>query len=207
MELYKRGSRGAVVRQIQKALHLMDDGIYGQLTEEAVRVFQSEHGLTPDGIVGAKTMALLIPCRFKKSKRKIDKIIVHCSDTEEGIDFTAEDIRLWHMLPPPRGNGWLDIGYHYVIKLDGTIQKGRDVDIIGSHCKGWNAHSIGVCYIGGRGKDGKTKDTRTKNQEAALLCLLMDLKKLYPEAEILGHRNLSSKECPCFDARTEYRNL
>ena len=207
MELYKRGSRGAAVRQIQKALHLNDDGIYGQLTEEAVRVFQSEHGLTPDGIVGAKTMALLIPCRFKKSKRKIDKIIVHCSDTEEGKNFTAEDIRLWHMLPPPRGNGWSDVGYHYVIKLDGTIQNGRDVDIIGSHCKGWNAHSIGVCYIGGRGKDGKMKDTRTDAQKAALVFVLKALKKLYPEAEIYGHRDLSSKMCPCFDARKEYRNL
>ena len=76
MELYKRGSRGEVVKQIQKALNLCPDGIYGKITEEAVKAYQSRNGLKPDGIVGPATMAKLIPCRFKKSKRIIKEIII-----------------------------------------------------------------------------------------------------------------------------------
>lgn len=210
--IYKKGSRGEIVKQIQKALHLYPDGIFGVLTEEAVKEFQKTNGLIVDGIVGPATIAYLIPLRLKKSKRTIDEIIIHCSATPEGKDYTVEDIRRDH-----KKQGWSDIGYHYVIYRDGSIHEGRDVDLVGAHCSknGHNQHSIGICYIGGvENKPNtpyallKAKDTRTDAQKGALICLLYDLKKLYPKAQIWGHRDFDSgKECPSFDARNEYRRF
>lgn len=212
MVLYKKGSKGEVVKQIQKALHLYADGIFGILTEEAVKAFQKDKGLTVDGIVGSKTLAYLIPSRLKKSKRTINELIVHCSATPEGRDYTVEDIRKDH-----KKQGWSDIGYHYVIYRDGTIHEGRDIDLVGAHCNknGHNQHSIGICYIGGvENKAGvpyylqKAKDTRTEQQKASLLSLLLELKKSYPNAQIWGHRDFDSgKDCPSFDARNEFRRL
>lgn len=135
--------------------------------------------------------------------RRIDKIIVHCSDTFEGKDWTVEDIRNWHI-----AKGWEDIGYHYVIYLDGSVHKGRDESRVGAHCKGYNANSIGVCYVGGKEVGTcKAKDTRTPAQKESLIRLLMELVCRYPDAEILGHRDLANRKCPCFDAKTEYRSL
>ena len=203
MILYKRGSKGEMVRQIQKALHLYPDGIFGALTEERVKQFQTDNGLKVDGIVGPATLARLIPTRLKKSKRMINEIIVHCTATPEGRECTVAEIRQWH-----RQRGFSDIGYHYVIHLDGTMEPGRDVDISGAHCLNHNAHSIGVVYVGGVAKDGKTpKDTRTDEQKAALASLLMDLRKLYPTATIHGHRDFANKACPSFDATREYRKF
>lgn len=204
MTLYKRGSKGFMVKQIQKALHLLPDGIFGALTEERVKLFQSKNGLKPDGIVGPATLAKLIPTWIlKKSRRYINEIIVHCTATQEGREVTVSEIRQWH-----KARGFSDIGYHYVIHLDGTMELGRDVDISGAHCTNHNAHSIGVVYVGGCGKDGKTpKDTRTDDQKASLAALLMDLKKIYPLAKIHGHRDFANKACPSFDATKEYKKL
>lgn len=198
-----------MVKQIQKALNLMPDGIYGSITEETVKAFQMNKGIKPDGVVGPKTLALLIPARFKRSRRTITEIIIHCSATAEYKNFTAADIRRWHTDKPPRGRGWSDIGYHYVVQLDGTVEQGRDVDIVGAHCTGHNTHSIGVCYVGGYDRDGRTpKDTRTELQKNALLNLLLNLKSMYPQAAICGHHDFdASKPCPCFNARSEYRRL
>ena len=203
MDLYKIGSRGEGVRQIQKALHLLADGIFGKLTEEAVKTFQMRNGLKPDGIVGPATLAKLIPLRWRKSKRVIREIIVHCSATPEGKDFTIDDIRKWH-----KQRGFSDIGYHYVVYRDGSVHVGRDVDLIGAHCTGHNTGSIGVCYIGGCDKDGKTpKDTRTGKQIDALFDLLVQLRSIYPNATIHGHRDFANKACPSFDATKEYKKL
>lgn len=214
MVLYKKGSTSKVVEQIQIALHLFPDGIFGIITEDAVKDFQKEHGLTVDGIVGPKTLALLLKEGFnlRKSKRRIDELIVHCSATPEGVDYTMSKIKADHLK-----QGWSDIGYHYVIYRDGTIVNGRNVDLIGAHCAkgGHNTHSIGICYIGGvENKPGvpyaklKAKDTRTNSQKNALLSLLMDLKKLYPNAKIYGHHDFDKgKDCPSFDAKNEYKKL
>ena len=205
MVLYKKGSKGEVVKQIQKALHLYPDGIFGILTEEAIKEFQKVNGLTVDGIVGPKTLAYLLPLKLKKSKRYINELIVHCSATPEGKDYSVEDIRNDH-----KKQGWSDIGYHYVIYRDGSVHLGRDVDLVGAHCEGHNANSIGIVYVGGMSADGKkNEDTRTEAQKLALLDLLVKLKKLYPNAEISGHRNYDKKgkTCPNFDARNEYRDL
>lgn len=216
MELYRRGSTGQMVREIQKALHLIPDGIFGAITEEAVRKWQAANGLTADGIVGTKTLLKLIPLRIKKSKRTITDIVIHCTATRAWQDFDADDIRRMH-----KAQGWADIGYHYVVRLDGTVEPGRDVDKIGAHVSGHNANSIGVVYVGGLDNQGKPKDTRTENQKNALLLLMMDLRKLYPKARICGHRDFSPdlngngtiepsewiKQCPCFDARLEYHRV
>ena len=134
--------------------------------------------------------------------RKITKIIVHCADTPEGRDDKAAHIRRWH-----KARGFNDIGYHYVVDLDGTIEPGRDVTIAGAHTTGHNADSIGVCYIGGADTDMKPKDTRTEEQKTALRLLLKYLVQKYPGAKIYGHRDFAQKACPSFDAKTEYEEL
>ena len=127
--------------------------------------------------------------------RTINEIIVHCSATPEGRDFTVAQIRQWHLQ-----RGFRDIGYHYVIYRDGTIHTGRPVAQAGAHCTGHNAHSIGVCYIGGVAKDNKTpKDTRTEAQKKSLANLLKRLHQLYPKATLHGHREFANKACPSFD--------
>lgn len=135
--------------------------------------------------------------------RKINELIIHCSATREGADFHASDIDKWH-----KANGWNGIGYHYVIDLDGTVESGRSVYRQGAHTSGHNKHSIGICYIGGLDKDGKTpKDTRTKAQKDALYKLLVELLIMYPNATIHGHNEFAAKACPCFNVQEEYKDL
>lgn len=136
----------------------------------------------------------------EKSMRKIDMIIVHCSATAAGRDFRAADIDRWH-----RARGFRKIGYHYVVDLDGTVERGRDVSEAGAHCLGKNGRSIGVCYIGGLKRDGKTPaDTRTAAQRRSLTALIGRLRREYPGATVHGHREFAAKACPCFDAAAEY---
>ena len=135
--------------------------------------------------------------------RRIDKIIVHCSATPEGKDFTVADIDRWH-----RQRGFRCIGYHFVIYRDGSVHTGRPIEQVGAHCKGQNTHSIGICYIGGCAADGRTpKDTRTEAQKTALRNLLVDLHKQHPNATVHGHREFANKACPCFDVSKEYKSL
>jgi N-acetylmuramoyl-L-alanine amidase len=138
-----------------------------------------------------------------KSVRQITKIILHCSATREGQDVSVETIRKWHL-----NRGWSDIGYHYVIYLDGSIHEGRPVNRSGAHTKGYNSKSIGVCYIGGVEKDGKTpKDTRTPEQYTALTNLITALLEMYPTATLHGHNEFANKACPSFDVQKEYNFL
>ena len=196
----KLGSKGNEVKLLQEKLNLKADGIFGPLTEEAVKDFQRSNGLEVDGIVGANTLSKL---NLSVSKRNIRELIVHCSATPEGKDYSVDTIRQWHLQ-----RGFSDIGYHYVIYRDGSIHIGRDESIIGAHCTGHNTNSIGVCYIGGCASDGKTpKDTRTTEQKQSLVKLLKELKTKYPQASIHGHRDFSSKDCPSFDATKEYSSI
>lgn len=139
---------------------------------------------------------------LKRSSRNIKEIIVHCTATKEGQSFTVEDIRKWHKV-----QGWQDIGYHYVVYLDGSIHEGRDIDISGAHCQGHNSISIGVVYIGGLDSSGKPKDTRTPEQKEALFFMMQALKVLYPNAHIYPHNKFANKACPCFDVEEEYKDL
>ena len=126
--------------------------------------------------------------------RTITEIIIHCSATREGQAFTVEDIDRWH-----RQRGYRSIGYHYVVLLDGTVQEGRPIAEAGAHCKGHNAHSIAICYIGGLDLNGKPKDTRTPMQCHALEQLITVLHLRFPTATVHGHREYANKECPCFE--------
>lgn len=134
--------------------------------------------------------------------REIKEIIIHCADTPEGRDNKAADIKRWHLQ-----RGFNDIGYHYVIDLDGTIEIGRPIEQAGAHCQGHNAHSIGICYVGGADAKMQPKDTRTEAQKDSLLCLLRFLRLIFKDAPIYGHRDFAQKACPSFDAKTEYEGV
>ncbi len=138
---------------------------------------------------------------LKKSSRKINKIILHCSATREGQDISVDTIRKWHV----DGRGWSDIGYHYIVSIDGQIEEGRPIDRSGAHTKGLNSNSIGCCYIGGVETDGRTpKDTRNAEQLIAIANLLDALMEMYPDATLHGHNEFSNKACPSFDVQKEY---
>jgi N-acetylmuramoyl-L-alanine amidase len=135
--------------------------------------------------------------------REIKEIIIHCAATPEGKDYTVADIKKWHL-----ARGFNDIGYHFVVYRDGSYHKGRDIEKIGAHCTGHNANSIGICYIGGVQKDGKTpKDTRTPEQKKTLKTLVRTMKSRYPNAKVYGHRDFANKACPSFNATEEYKNI
>ena len=154
---------------------------------------------------------------FNPSVRKIKEIVIHCSATEEGGDFDASDIDVWHT-----ERGFCGIGYHFVIRLDGTIEEGRPLESAGAHVSGHNKSSIGICYIGGlEKKTKKAKDTRTAEQKDSLLWLITAIRNNMPgggSMTVKGHRDYSPdknkngvidpyeriKECPCFDATPEY---
>ena len=141
--------------------------------------------------------------------RRISLIVIHCSDSAFG---DAALIRRWHTDPPPNGNGWKDIGYHFVVlngqrslktpfdpAADGFVEPGRPVDQIGSHVCGHNQDSLGVCLVGGRTRNGQSvRDSwLTGKQKAALFSLLDDLTASYPDAKIVGHCELNpGKTCP-----------
>jgi N-acetylmuramoyl-L-alanine amidase len=136
--------------------------------------------------------------------RKVSKIIVHCTATPEGRHHDVADVRRWHL-----NRGFSDIGYHYLIHLDGTIEEGRPITKQGAHCSGENRGSIGLCYVGGMSKDmKKAKDTRTPEQKDSLITLIQDLIYKYNnDMTIHGHNEFANKACPSFDVKSEYANL
>lgn len=142
------------------------------------------------------------PIHNNSAMRYINEIIIHCSDTPPTHDWGAKEITVCH-----KQRGFRTCGYHYVVRIDGTVEKGRNLSEAGAHCKGFNAHSIGICYIGGRDAAGHIADTRTPSQKAALLKLITSLTHLY-RCKTTGHNDhCSYKTCPNFDARKEYGNI
>lgn len=131
--------------------------------------------------------------------RPITHLVVHCSATPGGRDIGAKTIREWHL-----AKGWSDIGYHYVIRLNGTIEMGRPLGIPGAHVEGHNATTVGVCMVGGTDDQMVPKNTFTAAQFNALRALLNDLRHQFPNAAILGHRDFPNvhKACPSFDVRS-----
>ena len=199
MQTLKFGSKGEDVKKLQSYLNLYTDGIFGKMTEESVKQFQKDNGLVSDGIVGAKTwdkLEQLFSGKLKKSTRTINEIILHCSATPEGKDYSVDTIRKWHLQ-----RGFSDIGYHYVIYRDGSIHNGRDVNISGAHCTNHNSKSIGVCYIGGLDSTGKNaKDTRTNAQKKSLVSLVKQLMSIYKlsTSNVHCHNEYANKACPSF---------
>lgn len=128
--------------------------------------------------------------------RAINLLVIHCADTKPSMDIGAKEIDRWH-----RARGWLKIGYHYVIRRDGTLETGRNEDEVGAHVEGFNTHSIGICMVGGMTEDGKGAENNfTDQQWGCLHSLLESLRDKYPQAEIKGHYQLNpGKQCPVFD--------
>lgn len=131
--------------------------------------------------------------------RPISHIVIHCSATKEGADIKAADVDAWH-----KAKGWEGIGYHFFIKLDGTIELGRPIQRVGAHVAGHNKNSIGICYAGGLEEDGKTpKDTRTEKQKESMKNLCETLLRKFPSAKVVGHNDFAgvTKACPSFDVQ------
>lgn len=128
--------------------------------------------------------------------RYIDDIIIHCTATLPQQRVTLADIDRWH-----KQQGFDTIGYHYVVGVDGTIFHGRHLDVAGAHCKGHNAHSVGIAYIGGLDSEGRPSDTRTAPQMAAILKLIAALRvTLGSHLTVHGHHDYNPhKACPCYD--------
>jgi N-acetylmuramoyl-L-alanine amidase len=122
---------------------------------------------------------------------KISKVIIHAADTPADMDIGAEDINQWHL-----ERGWSGVGYHWVIRRDGTVEQGRLESTSGAHAYGHNQNSIGVCLVGGKGGCNFTS-----SQWAALDALVNDLVHRYSGAEVIGHNDVSDKPCPMFDAK------
>ena len=133
-----------------------------------------------------------------KCKRTINLIVVHCSATRVNQNFSIEDLEACH-----KARGFAEIGYHYYITKDGTLYPCRPEREVGAHARHYNTHSIGICYEGGLDANGKPADTRTLAQKVTMEELLHSLCLDYPDATILGHRDLPGvrKECPCFDTK------
>lgn len=127
-------------------------------------------------------------------RSRTDAIFVHCSATKPEMDIGVETIRMWH-----KQQGWLDVGYHFIIKRDGTVEEGRPVNVVGSHVKDWNSKSVGVCLVGGINAKGQFEANFTPAQMNSLRNKLDDLKAMYPQAEIKAHHDVAPKACPSFD--------
>ena len=137
-------------------------------------------------------------------RRDIKHIVIHCSATKLSTNYSVERLKKDHL-----ARGFSNIGYHFYITKDGMIHHGRDMAIAGAHVYGYNANSIGICYEGGLDADGKPKDTRNNIQKQSIRDLLKVLKKRWPQAQILGHRDFPkvAKDCPCFNAKKEYEDI
>jgi len=136
-------------------------------------------------------------------RKRTREIIVHCTGTPEGHDFSVDEIRAMHLR-----KGWKDVGYHYVITRDGRVWEGRPEELVGAHCQGHNFKSIGVAYVGGVDEHGSmAKDTRTKAQRKSIGELLAWLHERYPKASLHGHGEFVNKACPSFDVVKEYGDV
>jgi hypothetical protein len=134
-----------------------------------------------------------------KKRTSTDWLVVHCAATTPTMDIGRAEIDRWH-----RAQGWLMIGYHYVIRRDGKVETGRPEESVGAHVSGYNANSVGICLAGGVDAQGRSEDNYTSAQYAALAELLRDLRTRYPNAKVQGHRDFPkvAKDCPCFDVRS-----
>jgi N-acetyl-anhydromuramyl-L-alanine amidase AmpD len=134
-------------------------------------------------------------------RKKTDYIVVHCSATTTSMDIGAEEIRYWH-----KARGWKDIGYHLIIRRDGSLEIGRALNSVGAHVYGHNHCSVGICVVGGIDDDGKDENNFTEAQFTTLRSIIDEMQTRYPGAQLMGHRDFPevAKDCPCFDVRGWY---
>ena len=135
--------------------------------------------------------------------RHVKRIILHCTATEPDQDIGVAEVRRWHTSEPLN---WTDIGYHYLIRLDGKIERGRPVNLIGAHTKGHNHDSVGIAYAGGI-KHGDPFDTMNACQERCLLDLIFALRLVFGDIPVRGHNEYSTKACPSFIVNDKFKNL
>lgn len=131
--------------------------------------------------------------------RDITHIVIHCSATRPSQEITGKDIDRWH-----RKNGWLKIGYHFVIRRDGTLDFGRAIEVPGAHVKGHNKHTIGICLVGGMNEEyTQSEGNYTEAQRAVLEEILRTLRGEFKDAVVQGHRDFPGvrKACPSFDVK------
>jgi N-acetylmuramoyl-L-alanine amidase len=138
-----------------------------------------------------------------KAVRKLDRIILHCTATPEGRHVSVDTIRKWHV----NDRGWRDIGYHFVIYLDGSVHVGRPIEQSGAHTSGHNATTIGVVYVGGCDAKMKAKDTMNAAQETAFVNLVKHLRDQYGPLTLHGHNEYAAKACPSFKVKDKFKWL
>ena len=139
-----------------------------------------------------------------KTIEEVRYIVIHCAATKPAMDVGVEEIRSWHLR-----RGWFDVGYHWIIRRDGTVEDGRPHDRPGAHARGVNHISLGICLVGGVAENGEPENNFTDDQWDALAGLVKGLKVAHPDAEVLGHRDLPNvnKACPSFDVREWYAKI
>lgn len=226
MEVYKIGSRGDMVKRIQEVVGATPvDGVFGPVTKAKVVMWQKIHGLTADGIVGRITLAAMglagaesfvLTQQQRQKSRTITHLFVHCTASEQNT--TPEQLMHYFIYTKK----WSRPGYHYVVSADGTVTQMWTESKYSNGVKGMNMNSINIAWIGGVNKkhpDGF--DNRTTAQKLALRAVLKELRRKYPKAKIMGHRDTSPdlnhngivdpweriKWCPCFDAMVEYKDI
>ena len=136
--------------------------------------------------------------------REIDEIVLHCTATPMGREVDIAEVRRWHT----QGRNWSDVGYHFLIQLDGSLQAGRPLEKQGAHVKGRNATTVGIAYVGGLNHDGKPADTMTVDQEETFehLCFALQLVLARP-LQVSGHNQYSNKACPGFSVPEKWPSL
>lgn len=148
--------------------------------------------------------------QLERAKRRIDLLVIHCSATPRGKRYFPPQLIKDH-----QRRGFSTAGYHYYITREGDLFAMRPVSMVGAHAKGYNRYSIGICYEGGLDEEMRPCDTRTAAQRQMLTQLVYELKRLYPNVMVVGHRDLSPdrngdgrvtpeewiKVCPCFEAK------
>jgi N-acetylmuramoyl-L-alanine amidase len=136
------------------------------------------------------------------TKRKLSRIILHCTATPEGRHVDVATINAWHVK-----RGWSGIGYHFVIYLDGSVHAGRDVSKVGAHVAGHNADTIGIVYVGGCDAKMKAKDTMNDAQKTAVVNLVKALRDQFGALTLHGHNEYAAKACPSFNVKHKFEWL
>jgi hypothetical protein len=139
----------------------------------------------------------------------LKRLVIHCTATPEGREVTSDEIRHWHLDPPPKGRGWKVVGYSDMIHLNGDIENLRpyneDDQVQGweitNGVAGYNSSSRHIVYVGGMRKS-RSADTRTKDQIISLRFYIRLFQTLHKGCEVIGHHDLNpGKDCPCFDVK------
>lgn len=158
-----------------------------------------------------KPCPVVIPVAQLARLKTVKYFVVHCSaSSPKNVDIGVIDIDRMH-----KQRGFACIGYHYFIKRDGTVEKGRPDDYAGAHVEGFNFVSLGIAMAGGIDAAGKAENNYTPQQFTSLLALIKQLEAKYPTTPSVGHRDLSPdknkdgkvtsnewvKDCPCFDVK------